>query len=235
MKNYTCMAVDDSEVQLVLLKNYIKKTDNLTLSGIFNNPVEAYNYLSKNEVDILLLDIDMPEISGLDLLKMLKNPPQTILITSKPEFALEAFELDAIDYILKPPQYPRFLKAVSKAITFIENSKGTSTEVEEEAIFVKSNGKLLRIEVDSIDYFEAMSDYVVIHTEEKRSYIVYATMKEFETKMEGFKKFYRIHRSYLIHSQKIKSIENGQVLIAEKLLPIGNTYKEGFLAKLNKF
>lgn len=235
MRNYTCIAVDDSEVQLVLLKNYVKKTENLTLSSTFLNPVEAYHYLTKNKIDILLLDIDMPEISGLELLRMLKNPPQTILITSKTEFALEAFDLDAIDYIVKPPEYPRFLRAINKAISFLEKNQHTSTEIEEGAMFIKTNGKLLRIDLDSIEYLEAMSDYVVVHTEDKRSHIVYATMKEFESRMASSKKFYRIHRSYLVHIQKIRSIENGQVLIGDKLLPIGNTYKEDFLAKLNKF
>ena len=233
MKNYACVAVDDSEIQLVLLKNYIKKTEHLRLNEVFSNPMEAYNYLSSNDIDILFLDIDMPEVSGLDLLKMLKNPPQTILITSKVEFALEAFDLDAIDYIIKPPEYSRFLKAVGKAITLIEK-KVIISEAKEEAIFIKTNGKLLRLEVDNIEYFEAMSDYVIVHTKDKRNHIVYSTLKQFESKMEEFKKFYRIHRSYLIHLQKIKSIENGQVLVSDKYLPIGNTYKEAFLNKINK-
>jgi len=231
MNTYTCIAVDDSEIQLVLLKNYIKKTDYLELKETFNNPVEAYHYLSKNAVDILLLDIDMPNLSGLDLLKMLQNPPRTILITSKSEFALEAFELDVVDYIVKPPEYPRFLKAINKAIQQIDK-KGDTKEKKSE-IFIKTNGKLIRLDVENIVYFEAMSDYVLVHTEDKRSYIVYSTLKQFEDKMNAYSNFYRIHRSYLINLHKITSIENGQVLIAEKHLPIGNTYKEEFLNKIN--
>jgi DNA-binding LytR/AlgR family response regulator len=236
MQNYTCIAVDDSDVQLVILKNYVKKISRLELKAAFNNPVEAFEYLGKNEIDILLLDIDMPEISGLDLLKMLPKKPQTILITSKLEFALEAFELDAIDYIIKPPEYPRFLKAVTKAISFLESKSSSivSNEATEEEIYVKINSKLVRLEVNLIDYFEAMSDYVIIHTEEKRQYIVYSTLKQFEEKMQAYQKFKRIHRSYLINISKIKSIEDGQVLINEKTLPIGNTYKEEFLKNLNK-
>jgi DNA-binding LytR/AlgR family response regulator len=194
--------------------------------------VEAYHYLSKNAVDILLLDIDMPNLSGLDLLKMLQNPPRTILITSKSEFALEAFELDVVDYIVKPPEYPRFLKAINKAIQQIDK-KGDTKEKKSE-IFIKTNGKLIRLDVENIVYFEAMSDYVLVHTEDKRSYIVYSTLKQFEDKMNAYGNFYRIHRSYLINLQKIKIIENGQVLIGDKLLPIGNTYKEDFLKKVNK-
>ena len=232
MNTYTCIAVDDSEIQLVLIKNYIKKTDYLELKETFNNPVEAYHYLSKNAVDILLLDIDMPNLSGLDLLKMLQNPPRTILITSKSEFALEAFELDVVDYIVKPPEYPRFLKAINKAIQQIDK-KGDTKEKKSE-IFIKTNGKLIRLDVENIVYFEAMSDYVLVHTEDKRSYIVYSTLKQFEDKMNAYGNFYRIHRSYLINLQKIKIIENGQVLIGDKLLPIGNTYKEDFLKKVNK-
>jgi DNA-binding LytR/AlgR family response regulator len=232
MNTYTCIAVDDSEIQLVLIKNYIKKTEYLQLQETFNNPVEAYHYLSKNAVDILLLDIDMPNLSGLDLLKMLQNPPRTILITSKSEFALEAFELDVVDYIVKPPEYPRFLKAINKAIQQIDK-KGDTKEKKSE-IFIKTNGKLIRLDVENIVYFEAMSDYVLVHTEDKRSYIVYSTLKQFEDKMNAYGNFYRIHRSYLINLQKIKIIENGQVLIGDKLLPIGNTYKEDFLKKVNK-
>jgi DNA-binding LytR/AlgR family response regulator len=233
MNTYTCIAVDDSEIQLVLIKNYIKKTDYLELKETFNNPVEAYHYLSKNAVDILLLDIDMPNLSGLDLLKMLQNPPRTILITSKSEFALEAFELDVVDYIVKPPEYPRFLKAINKAIQQIDKQKVVATETENE-LFIKTNGKLVRLEINDILYIEAMSDYVIVHTEDKRSYIVYSTLKRFEDKMSSYGNFYRIHRSYLINLQKIKIIENGQVLIGDKLLPIGNTYKEDFLKKVNK-
>jgi DNA-binding LytR/AlgR family response regulator len=233
MNTYTCIAVDDSEIQLVLLKNYIKKTDYLELKETFNNPVEAYQYLCKNSVDILLLDIDMPNLSGLDLLKMLQNPPRTILITSKSEFALEAFELDVVDYIVKPPEYPRFLKAINKAVQQIDKQKVVATETENE-LFIKTNGKLVRLEINDILYIEAMSDYVIVHTEDKRSYIVYSTLKQFEDKMSSYGNFYRIHRSYLINLQKIKIIENGQVLIGDKLLPIGNTYKEDFLKKVNK-
>lgn len=232
MKSYTCIVVDDSEVQLVLLKNYVKQTENLQLDAAFSNPLEAYQYLSKKNVDILILDIDMPELSGLELLRRLENPPQTILITSKTEFALEAFDLEAIDYIIKPPEYPRFLKAVNKAITLIEKKLFSSKELQEQAVLVKSNGKLIRLEVDSIDYFEAMSDYVVIHTEDKRKHIIYATLKQFESRMQLFGSFHRIHRSYLINLKKIKSVENGQVLIGSKYLPIGNTYKEDFMKKL---
>lgn len=234
MKIYTCIAVDDSQVQLALLKNYIRQTEFLRLKELFSKPLAACEYLAKNKVDILFLDIEMPELSGLDLLRTLQNPPKTILITSRSEFALEAFDLDVVDYIVKPPEYPRFLKAISKAITLIEKKMLLEEVPQEQAIFVKSNGKLLRLETDSIDYLEAMSDYVVIHTEDKRSHIVYATLKEFEAKMKAFKNFYRIHRSYIIHLQKIKSIENGQVCIADKYLPIGNTYKEAFMNILGK-
>jgi DNA-binding LytR/AlgR family response regulator len=145
---------------------------------------------------------------------------------------LEAFELDVVDYIVKPPEYPRFLKAINKAIQQIDK-KGDTKEKKSE-IFIKTNGKLIRLDVENIVYFEAMSDYVLVHTEDKRSYIVYSTLKQFEDKMNAYGNFYRIHRSYLINLQKIKIIENGQVLIGDKLLPIGNTYKEDFLKKVNK-
>lgn len=237
MKKFSCIAVDDSSIQLTLLKNYIQKTPNLELLAIFANPIEAYHFLQKNNIDILLLDIDMPEMSGLDLLKMLKKQPATILITSKTEFALQAFELDAIDYIVKPPEYPRFLKAIQKAIQFleVEEKENISSDSGASEIFVKVSGKLIRLPLNEILFIEALSDYVLIHTEDKRQYVVYATMKYFEEKLSAYKQFKRIHRSYIVNMQKVKSIEENQsVLIGEKTLPIGNTYREEFLKNLNK-
>lgn len=237
MKKFSCIAVDDSSIQLTLLKNYIHKTPNLELLATFLNPIEAYHFLQKNSIDILLLDIDMPEMSGLDLLKMLKKQPATILITSKTEFALQAFELDAIDYIVKPPEYPRFLKAIQKAIQFIETDekKNENNEENSSEIFVKVSGKLIRLPINEILFIEALSDYVLIHTEDKQQYVVYATMKYFEAKLSAYKHFKRIHRSYIVNMQKVKSIDESQnVLIEEKTLPIGNTYREEFLKSLNK-
>ncbi|MCS6795917.1 MAG: LytTR family DNA-binding domain-containing protein [Raineya sp.] len=236
MKKFSCIAVDDSPIQLTLLKNYIQKTPELELTATFANPIEAYQFLQKNNVDILLLDIDMPEISGIDLLKMLKKQPATILITSKTEFALQAFELDAVDYIVKPPEYPRFLKAIQKATHLLEaeiKSNGSTSNHSE--IFVKVAGKLIRLQLDEILFIEALSDYVIIHTEEKRQHVVYATMKYFEEKLSNYGQFKRIHRSYIVNMQKVKSIdENQNVVIGEKTLPIGNTYREEFLKSLNK-
>ncbi|WP_448530677.1 LytR/AlgR family response regulator transcription factor [Raineya sp.] len=237
MKKFSCIAVDDSPIQLTLLKNYIQKTPNLELLATFANPIEAYHFLQKNSIDILLLDIDMPEMSGLDLLKMLKKQPATILVTSKTEFALQAFELDAIDYIVKPPEYPRFLKAIQKAIQFLETNgkENISNESNASEIFVKVSGKLIRLPLNEILFIEALSDYVLIHTEDKRQYVVYATMKYFEEKLSAYKHFKRIHRSYIVNMQKVKSIDESQnVLIGEKTLPIGNTYREEFLKSLNK-
>jgi DNA-binding LytR/AlgR family response regulator len=237
MKKFSCIAVDDSPIQLTLLKNYIQKTPNLELLATFANPIEAYHFLQKNSIDILLLDIDMPEMSGLDLLKMLKKQPATILVTSKTEFALQAFELDAIDYIVKPPEYPRFLKAIQKAIQFLETNgkENISNESNASEIFVKVSGKLIRLPLNEILFIEALSDYVLIHTEDKRQYVVHATMKYFEEKLSAYKHFKRIHRSYIVNMQKVKSIDESQnVLIGEKTLPIGNTYREEFLKSLNK-
>ncbi len=237
MKKFSCIAVDDSPIQLTLLKNYIQKTPNLELLATFANPIEAYHFLQKNSIDILLLDIDMPEMSGLDLLKMLKKQPATILVTSKTEFALQAFELDAIDYIVKPPEYPRFLKAIQKAIQFLETNgkENISNESNASEIFVKVSGKLIHLPLNEILFIEALSDYVLIHTEDKRQYVVHATMKYFEEKLSAYKHFKRIHRSYIVNMQKVKSIDESQnVLIGEKTLPIGNTYREEFLKSLNK-
>ncbi len=236
MKKFSCIAVDDSNVQLTLLKNYIQKIPNLALLATFANPIDAYYFLQENKVDILLLDIDMPEMSGLELLKMLNKQPATILITSKTEFALQAFELDAIDYIVKPPEYPRFLKSIQKAVHFLEaeEKEHISSSDDNSEIFVKVAGKLVRLQINEILFIEALSDYVLIHTEEKRQYMVHATMKYFEKRLSAYKHFKRIHRSYIVNVQKVESInENQNVVIGEKILPIGVTYREEFLKSLN--
>lgn len=230
MKNYTCLAVDDSELQLVILRNYIQKTPYLQLHSTFNDPKKAYHFLSENKVDILFLDIDMPELSGLELLKQLPYVPSTVLITSKTEFALEAYNLEVVDYIVKPPEYQRFLKAVDKAIS---RTKQHAIE-ESQDIFIKFDGKLLRLETSKIDYIEALRDYIIIHTEDKRQYIVYSSMKKFEQTIHKFSDIIRIHRSYFVNITKVNSFDNNGVLINKKLLSVSSTYKKEFLKKLKE-
>ncbi|MGD1841487.1 MAG: LytR/AlgR family response regulator transcription factor [Thermonemataceae bacterium] len=234
----SCLIVDDSNVNLLLISKFVEKTDFLELKETFTNPIDAFSYLQENKVDILLLDIEMPEMSGLDLLKALNTPPVTILITSKKEFALEAYDLDVVDYIVKPPDYARFLKSVSKAQQVIQNrqSSAATSSKQEEDIFVKVEQKLIRLKPREITYIEALSDYILIHTLEGRQYIVYSSMKTFEEKLKnlGFDYFLRIHRSHIINMQHIELLEHESVVIKGKYLSIGKTYREAFMQQIKK-
>lgn len=228
MKPLSCIAVDDSEVQLVILRNFIERYQNLHLEATFTNPLEAYRFLEQKTIDILLLDIDMPELSGLDLLKKLAFPPKTILITSRTEYALEAFELEAVDYLLKPPVYERFMKAIEKAKKIIEQERQT----ESQAIYIKVDGKLIAINPKDITYVEAMSDYILIHTSQQRQYITYARLKNFEEKLKSYLFFQRIHRSFIVNTKYISLIEKDELRVLDKNLPISLTYRAVLLGKI---
>lgn len=242
MKKYNCIIVDDNTVMLTILRGFAEKSGLVECKRTFDNPHEAFTYLNEQAVDLMLLDIEMPDISGMELLRSLKNPPLTILITANPNLALEAFELDVVDYIVKPPEYPRFLKALNKAILLLNQSSqrtppaNAEAEPNEKEIYVKIDQKLVKVRLNDILFVEAMADYVVIHTVAGRQLIVYSSMKHFEQELEKHapNRFRRIHRSYIIDREKIELIEDNSVVIGKKHIPIGKTYREDFLKQLNK-
>jgi DNA-binding LytR/AlgR family response regulator len=243
MKKLSCIIVDDNPVMTTILRGFAEKSGIVECKQVFNNPQEAYSFLNEESVDIMFLDIEMPQLSGIELLKSLKNPPATILVTANPNFAAEAFELDAVDYIVKPPEFHRFLKALNKAQSFLKGMHGhkPNGQSQEEAagnqeIFVKIDQKLVKVRLNDIMYIEAMADYVVIHTTTGRQLVVYSSMKNFEAELEKHApgRFRRIHRSYIIDREKVEAIEDNSVVIGKKYIPIGKTYREEFLNQLNK-
>ncbi len=234
---FSCVVVDDSEVIVLMLKKFIEKTEFLHLEQTFTDPLLAFDYLQDNNVDILLLDIEMPQMSGFELLKALHTKPQTIMITSNRDFALEAYQLDVTDYLVKPPDYSRFLHAIDKAKHNLSTAKipPTQQQVTEQEIYVKVENKLIRLTFDAIMYVEAMSDYIIIHTEDKRQYIVYSTLKAFEERLRADNhRFIRIHRSYMVNMDKIDMLEDNSVVINGKNLAIGITYKDDFMRILKR-
>jgi DNA-binding LytR/AlgR family response regulator len=232
-RKYTCIIVEDDEASRLILENYISRIEFLELKASLTSGMEGYNYLINNpNIDILLLDINMPEMSGMDLMKAVPILPETILITTESSFAVEAYELKALDYLVKPVQFERFAISIHRAIDFIYFTKRTTGPDESmKEIYVKSNSKFYKLAYDDIYFVEALADYVLVYTENTR-YIVYSTMKAIEEKLKGVT-FVRVHRSYIINLRKIQFIEGNTVIVSGKHIPISKTYQDSLFAKLN--
>lgn len=225
-----CIIVDDEQHAIDILVHYVGQTPYLNLVGSTTNPINALEIVAKEQVDLVFLDIQMPELSGIDFIKAIKGQAKVILTTAYSEFALESYELDVVDYLLKPIRLPRFLSAVQKAVKEIE--AGTSerhliTAAQDDFIFVKteSKGKLLRINLDDIDYIEGMKNYVAVHCNQKKI-LVYTSMKDLEEKLSD-KKFLRVHKSFIIPIGKITGIEGNLVRLKQVTdeIMIGENYK----------
>jgi len=231
--SYSCVIVEDDDASRLILENYISRIDFLKLKASLKSGKEGFNYLINNpDIDILFLDINMPEMSGIELMKSVPNLPETILITTESGYAVEAFELKALDYLVKPVQFERFAKAVHKAIDSIYFTKRLPRQNEEQKeIYVKSNSKFYKLAYHDIFFVEALADYVLVYTENTR-YIVYSTMKAIEEKLRGVT-FSRVHRSYIINLRKIQFIEGNTVIVNGKHIPISKTYQDSLFQKLN--
>mgnify|MGYP003577526919 CR=1 FL=1 len=224
-----CLIVDDEQHAIDILKHYIDQTPYLHLSASTTNPVEALRLLNEHNIELIFLDIQMPELSGIDFIKAIQGGAKVILTTAYSEFALESYELGVVDYLLKPIRFARFLQAVQKVSQGKEEG-GVATESiqpEDAYIFVKteSKGKLLKINLADIDYIEGMKNYVAIHCAGKKT-LVYTSMKELEERLPQ-KSFLRVHKSFIIPVAKITGIE-GNLLrlkdVKEEIL-IGESYK----------
>lgn len=227
----SCLIVDDEPLAQDVLEAYVKNTPQLNLVGICNNAIEALEKMKLNQVDLIFLDIQMPEITGIDFLRTLKDPPMVIFSTAYQNYAVEGFELNAIDYLLKPFSLERFQKAVKKADE-LSKLKEEHLQREDEYIFIKSDQKLQKVHYNDILFIEALADYVKIHTPEKR-YITLQTMKNMEEKLPD-KYFKRVHRSFIVSLDKIMSIVGGSVEVSGQRIPIGKNYKESFFDALEK-
>jgi DNA-binding LytR/AlgR family response regulator len=230
---FSCVIAEDDEASRLILENYIRRIEFLDLRVSLETGREAFHYLVSNpEIDILLLDINMPEMNGIDLIKVLPRIPETIFITTEGSHAVEAFELRALDYLVKPVSFERFARAIHRACESIEKTKahnpsGTSpTE-----IFVKSNSRYHKVSFDEILYVEALADYVLIHTNSTR-HVVYSTMKAIEEKLSG-SSFMRIHRSFIVNRDKIQQIDGGSLVVNGKQIPISKTYQDQLFESLN--
>lgn len=227
-----CIIVDDEPAAHYVLANYIKQNPQLELVFQGYNGIEAMDYLRDNKVDLMFLDINMPEISGMELLKIIPTHPKTILTTAYSEFALESYDYGVIDYLLKPIYFPRFLKAVDRFFSTENNVKAKEDEVVVNSVSVKVDGYFVDIELDQLLYAQSFGNYVKLHTT-KRTYLASITTSEFE-KCLPEKNFIRIHKSYIVALEKIDETEKDFVIIRKEKLPIGITYKRELSDRLKK-
>lgn len=233
-----CLIVDDEQHAIDILTHYVSQTPYLQLAGTSTNPIEALQVVASQKIDLIFLDIQMPEISGIDFIKAINGKSKVILTTAYSEFAIEGFELEVVDYLLKPVRLPRFLTAVQKAVKMLNTPATAPSQNKEEDndyLFVKteSKGKVLKITLDEIDYIEGMKNYVAIYRAGQKI-LVYSTMKDLEEKLPS-KKFLRIHKSFIIPVSRITGIEGNRIMLknvsAEILL--GDGYKAGIMEIIN--
>lgn len=220
-----CLIVDDEPLSQEVIESYVNDTPQLVLVGKCNNAIEAAELLMTQEVDLLFLDINMPRLSGVNFVKSLAKPPHVVFITAYPEFAVEGFEVEAVDYLLKPCSFERFLKAVNKVLA-------KEAEVGKEATFllVKADKKLHKIDFHHIRYFKSIGDYVKVYTSDK-VLITSETLKNIEDQLPA-SRFIRIHKSFIVSLESIKYLEGNQLRVGEEMLPVGLTFKERVLEKL---
>lgn len=227
--------VDDEPLAQEVLETYVSKFPALNLIAKCSNAVEAFDVLNKNNIDLMFLDIQMPQISGIDFLKTLANPPQVIFTTAYSEYAMDGYELNVVDYLLKPISLDRFAKAVNKAVAkeLQENEPSIPANTETaDYIFVKADKKLIKIRFDQINYIEGLKDYVILHTPNGRV-VTLQTMKSLEIKLPS-DIFMRVHRSFIVNLANISIIEGNTVQIEKKIIPIGKNYKDVLLTIINK-
>ncbi|HEV7331954.1 MAG TPA: LytTR family DNA-binding domain-containing protein [Flavisolibacter sp.] len=224
----TCLIVDDEYDAIDVMTHYVAQTPILHLAGATTNPLEALQIIATQKIDLVFLDIQMPQLSGMDLVKAIDGKTKVILTTAYSEFAVEAYSLEVVDYLLKPVPFPRFLAAVQRAAKQVNEAEASAApEAEEDYIFVKteSKGKLLKIELADIEYIEAANNYVAVHQGGKKT-LVYTTMKELEERLPK-KNFIRVHKSFIVPVAKITGIEGNKLLLkASKAdIIIGESYK----------
>ena len=234
----TCAIIDDDEINRLTLEHYVALTPDLQLVASLADGLAGLKFFREgNRVDVLFLDIEMPHLSGLELLRVLPDLPEVIITTARQDFAVDAFELRVTDYLVKPFDFARFTQALQRVRprTVAPAPAPPAAEVPASAdLFVKVNSRMVRINFDEVLYVEALSDYVNIVTA-KHKYIVYTTLKALETRLSTLPSFLRVHRSYLLNTQHIESIEDNTAnLRGGHFVPIGKSYQEGFYKGLQR-
>jgi DNA-binding LytR/AlgR family response regulator len=226
----TCLIVDDNAMARLLLRQLIKTTESLTLIGECENAIEARRDIAAYQPDLVFLDIEMPGMTGIDLVKSLTHKPLVVFTTSNPHYAVEAFELSVVDYLVKPVSLPRLLQAIDKAKEITNRTDTAINKVEKGYLFIRDNGTLKKLRMEDILWIEAMGDYIKIHTPGK-THIVHTTLKAVEEKINS-DLLMRIHRSYIVALDKIDSIEDGVINIVNTPIPVAESYRGMLMQKL---
>ncbi len=229
-----CIVIDDDKLSRKVIEEFIKKTDFLEHVASFDNAVDAIKLFKEgNEIHLIFLDIEMPEMDGIEFIKTLKKPPQIVIISSKKDYALEAFEYDVTDYLLKPISYGRFFRAADKSYNMF--TKGSAIPEDKNEIFIKKNSSLIRLKYQDILWVEALENYVIVNTFDDK-FTIHFTMKSIEQKLPS-NKFTRVHRSYIVNTSSINLIEDNSIVIpiegGTKSIPIGKSYKDKLMKDLN--
>lgn len=236
MNAIKCLIVDDEPVARQIIESYVAKLQNIELVASCKNVSEAFEVLNADSIDIVFLDINMPEVSGLSLARSISKETKVIFTTAYREFAVEGFDLQAVDYLLKPISFDRFLKAVQKYFDLYPSNKvTTSVQSEnhyEDSFFVRSDRKMVKIELDAIQYIESLGDYVKIHLDDN-SVVTRETMSNIESKLPAHK-FIRTHRSFIVSMKSIKGYTNEYIELSKKAIPISRSYKETVFRILEK-
>lgn len=238
MKILQVAIVDDEPLAIELLESYILQLPEINIVGKCLNAVDAFKLLNNNDIDVVFLDINMPDISGLQLLKTLKDPPKVIFTTAYLEYGAVSYEYNAIDYLLKPISFERFMLAINKVMSAMhDTTELTTTSSEEEKLeimFVKTDNKLTKIDLSKILYIEALKDYVKLCMMDKKI-IIHSSMKKIEVNLEPFSWFIRVHKSYIVNMKFVSEIDGNCIRVGGQTIPIGVTHKETVLRLFNKY
>ena len=226
-----CLIVDDEPVARMGLEEYVNEVDFLHLVGKCENAVRATAYLSEGNVDLILLDIQMPRLSGIEFLKTIRNPPMVIFTTAYSEYALEGYSLDIIDYLVKPIPFERFLKAVQKAHDFqVLKLKAASQSSAQEYFFIKCDHKYEKVNYSDVLYIEAMQNYCIVHVPDRKM-ITYITFSGLESQLPA-DRFLKVHKSFLVAIEKVKSIDGNEIIIGNARIPISRTLKDEVMNRI---
>ncbi|GAB2778206.1 DNA-binding LytR/AlgR family response regulator [Hymenobacter luteus] len=226
----TCLLLDDDPLVLDLLQAYVVMTDILDVKAAFTDPLEAHRYLMENQVQVLFSDVTMPHLSGLDLVRSLQQPPLVVLMTAYPQYAMEGFNLDVIDFLLKPISLDRFLRAVNKVAGILRvNTVGSDAQADAltgwGSFFIRTDAQFVRLHYREVLYIEALKDFTKINTSDGRTHLTLVNLKNLEEQLPpGL--FIRTHRSYLVNAARIDSVSNLEVKVGGHALPLGQTYRE---------
>jgi two-component system LytT family response regulator len=228
-----CLIVDDEPLAIKLIENHISKIDSLAVVATCNNALKAFEILNKQEIDLLFLDIKMPNITGIDFLKTIKNPPKTIFTTAYRNYAIESYDLEIVDYLLKPITFERFFKAIDKFLRANKDVIKTKLETtSNDFLLLKSGNKHHKIYTNDIFYIESLKDYIKVHVENDKHIVSKYKIGDLEKELKN-KQFLRIHRSYIINTNKISAFSINDIEVNLVEIPIGVSYKDDVIAFLN--